>query len=74
MRLLHTKTLDLHEFSGSSIPPYAILSHRWGDEEVTFDDVVKGRAPLRGGNAKIQSFARLADEDGFTYCVSEPPQ
>ena len=37
MRLLDVNRLELCEFSGSySCPKYAILSHRWGDEEITF--------------------------------------
>jgi hypothetical protein len=40
MRLLHVLTRELHEFS-SDPPPYAILSHTWGKEEVTFEDVGK---------------------------------
>ncbi|EXM19626.1 Heterokaryon incompatibility [Fusarium oxysporum f. sp. vasinfectum] len=38
MRLINTRTLELHEFSGENVPPYAILSHVWGAEEVTFQD------------------------------------
>jgi len=40
MRLLHVSTRELHEFS-SDPPPYAILSHTWGKEEVTFEDLGK---------------------------------
>ncbi|KAI0369028.1 HET-domain-containing protein, partial [Pilatotrama ljubarskyi] len=38
MWLLNTKTYDLRFFT---LPPrsYAILSHCWGEEEVTFDDI-----------------------------------
>lgn len=39
MRLLNTATSKLEEFSGSDIPKYAILSHRWGAKEVTFQDI-----------------------------------
>ncbi|KAF2731208.1 HET-domain-containing protein [Polyplosphaeria fusca] len=39
MWLLNCRSLELHEFVGSKIPPYAILSHRWEDEEVTFEDI-----------------------------------
>jgi len=39
MRLLNTATSKLEEFSGSHIPKYAILSHRWGAEEVKFQDI-----------------------------------
>ncbi|KAF5654009.1 beta transducin [Fusarium sp. NRRL 25303] len=38
MRLINTKTLELHEFFNENTPPYAILSHAWGDQEVTFRD------------------------------------
>lgn len=36
MHLINTKTLALEQFFGTQIPEYAILSHTWGDEEVTF--------------------------------------
>jgi hypothetical protein len=40
MRLLNIKTLKLEWFHSADVAPsYAILSHRWGDEEVLFEDV-----------------------------------
>ena len=38
MRLINTRTLVLEEYFGDQIPEYAILSHRWTDEEVTYQD------------------------------------
>ncbi|THU76510.1 hypothetical protein K435DRAFT_634747, partial [Dendrothele bispora CBS 962.96] len=38
MRLLHTTSFTLQEFF-TDIPPYAILSHTWDEEEVTFQDI-----------------------------------
>ncbi|KAF5343104.1 hypothetical protein D9758_016011 [Tetrapyrgos nigripes] len=38
MCLLHTKTLKLQEFY-TNIPCYVILSHTWGAEEITFQDI-----------------------------------
>jgi hypothetical protein len=39
MRLINVWTTSLGTFSNeSTIPPYAILSHTWGDSEVTFQD------------------------------------
>jgi Heterokaryon incompatibility protein (HET) len=35
MRLLNTKSLKFSEFFDSNVPRYVILSHRWGDREVT---------------------------------------
>ena len=34
--------LSLAEFVENEIPKYAILSHRWGAEEATFEDLQKG--------------------------------
>ena len=39
MRLLNVHTKKLEEFFDSAIPKYAILSHRWGSKEVTFQDL-----------------------------------
>jgi hypothetical protein len=40
MRLLNTATHALEEFvDDDHVPPYAILSHTWGAEEVTFKDL-----------------------------------
>ncbi|KAH6870736.1 heterokaryon incompatibility protein-domain-containing protein [Alternaria rosae] len=39
MRLLRAVDMTFHEFEGSSIPPYAILSHRWEGEEVTYQEI-----------------------------------
>ncbi|KAF2802651.1 HET-domain-containing protein [Mytilinidion resinicola] len=59
MRLLQLNDageFSLVEYVGKSIPPYAILSHRWGadDEEVTFKDIVKGTGKSKAGYTKIQ--------------------
>ncbi|EME45746.1 hypothetical protein DOTSEDRAFT_62213 [Dothistroma septosporum NZE10] len=37
-------TLQLEYFVGKNIPPYAILSHTWGEGEVVFEDVKAGAA------------------------------
>ncbi|KAH6675738.1 heterokaryon incompatibility protein-domain-containing protein, partial [Halenospora varia] len=39
MRLLNTTSYILEEFTGNDIPRYAILSHRWGSQEITFQDI-----------------------------------
>lgn len=41
MRLLRTRNLELKEFYGSQVPPYAILSHTWGDDEITFQEFTR---------------------------------
>jgi hypothetical protein len=36
MKLLDTETMELCDFYSADIPEYAIISHTWSDEEVTF--------------------------------------
>ena len=48
MRLLDTATVELHEFHGEAIPDYAILSHTWGQDEVSFQDLQRhNKLPYR---------------------------
>jgi len=47
MRLLRAIDMTFHQFEGSSIPPYAILSHRWEGEEITYQEM-SDRAPTTG--------------------------
>ncbi|KAM7208841.1 truncated HET-R, partial [Rhypophila decipiens] len=51
------------------IPPYAILSHTWGDEEVLFTDLAGGTAKNKNkaGYAKIQFCGEQAERDGLRY-------
>jgi len=67
MRLLRTTTLELHEFFDNGIPPYVILSHRWEEAEVTFQDMKDGQRPGKKGFQKIVQFCQQAVEDGFQY-------
>jgi hypothetical protein len=71
MRLINASspTLDVEEFLiGSQIPPYAILSHTWDQEEVTLDDMQDLRlAKRKKGLNKIEAACRLAKEDGLQY-------
>jgi hypothetical protein len=70
MRLLHAGTLEFLEFEGMNIPDYAILSHRWEEGEVTYEDMKHGPlAHARGkhGFDKIQQCCQLALADGLTF-------
>jgi len=49
------------------IPPYAILSHTWGDEEVLFKDMEDGTAKKKAGYTKIQFCGDQAGRDGLKY-------
>ena len=39
MRLLNVTTMQVEEFYSPNIPPYAILSHTWGADEMTLADM-----------------------------------
>jgi len=67
MRLLNAHTLELKTFV-DHIPPYAILSHCWEDEEVVFSDLADlEQAKKKKGFAKIEQTCKLAIEDGLCY-------
>ncbi|KAI1618609.1 heterokaryon incompatibility protein-domain-containing protein [Exophiala viscosa] len=68
MRLINVRTMQLEEFSSGQIPKYAILSHRWGAEEVSLQDMdtpkfLDGKA----GFSKINSALWLARNKGYSY-------
>jgi hypothetical protein len=70
MRLLRQDSngqLILSTFFNDNSPPYAILSHTWGDDEVLFDDLRNGTAESKRGYAKIIKCYNLALEHGFEY-------
>jgi Heterokaryon incompatibility protein (HET) len=68
MRLLSVRDLSLHEFNDSDkIPPYAILSHTWGKDEVTLDDIKNDSSKHKAAYAKIQNSCRLAANDGLQF-------
>jgi len=67
MRLLNVTTFELHEFSGQNIPAYAILSHRWEELEILFQDMAAGRARTMKGFAKIEGCCNQAKEDDIDF-------
>jgi hypothetical protein len=68
MRLLHAKTKILEEFFGDYIPQYAILSHTWGQNEVTFKDVQQyGPFGYKSGSTKIDGCCQQARRDYLEY-------
>ncbi|RDW58282.1 hypothetical protein BP5796_12212 [Coleophoma crateriformis] len=67
MRLINVETMKLEEYLGSQIPPYAILSHCWGTEEVTFQDITgSGWRRIRGAS-KIKRSSSICHEHGLRY-------
>ncbi|RYP42809.1 hypothetical protein DL768_010207 [Monosporascus sp. mg162] len=70
MRLINVKSFKLEEFLDYETPPYAILSHTWGDdcEELTFRDVEEGKFDKPGvGSVKFRGSCRQAEKDGLGY-------
>ncbi|GMF71423.1 unnamed protein product [Aspergillus oryzae var. brunneus] len=67
MRLLRTRTLELVEFTPDRIPPYAILSHTWGEEEVLFTNMQNRTGQKRSAWSKVQGACAQARADGFDY-------
>ena len=72
MRLLNAHTLDLEEFvgePGNGVPPYAILSHVWGPQEVTFHEMTSDRSALvqREGFQKILGCCAKAKSEGHRF-------
>ena len=68
MRLLNTYTLKLREFAAKKAPLYAILSHTWEEEEVTFQDIQHlPTARKRKGFDKVQKCCEQAIRDGFGW-------
>ena len=55
------------KLSDRNIPPYAILSHTWGCDEVTFEDLEQGIAGSRIGYQKIIFCGEQAARDKLEY-------
>ena len=56
------------QFFGDDIPDqYAILSHRWGPEEVTVADLTDGTGKGMAGYSKIRFCGEQARRDGLQY-------
>ncbi|KAK4569973.1 hypothetical protein LTR86_002943 [Recurvomyces mirabilis] len=74
IRLLHTRDLTFKDCRGTRIPRYAILSHRWRDPEISYQDFME-RQSNRGhrqvgfhqGHDKVKKFCEMASERGFDY-------
>jgi acyl carrier protein len=71
MWLLNADTFELKDFIGTDVPPYAILSHTWGPEEVSFVEMKKPKyrelAKIKPGFSKIQGCCARAKKDGYAW-------
>ncbi|KAI9765362.1 MAG: hypothetical protein M1840_007442 [Geoglossum simile] len=67
MRLLNTTKRRLEEFASNEIPLYAILSHVWGKDEITFQDIEGADAGEKVGYEKLRKTCSMAAGHGFEY-------
>lgn len=68
MRLINAQTYKLEEFLDENEKKYAILSHRWEGEEVSFGDMqIPAKAVNMKGFAKIRNSCEHAVNDGYGY-------
>ncbi|KAK7440030.1 hypothetical protein VKT23_017281 [Stygiomarasmius scandens] len=70
-RFIDTLTLKLVKFNDdSTVPPYAILSHRWiSEKEVVYAEYFQPRkeTSFKSGYQKIRAACRKARQDGIRY-------
>jgi hypothetical protein len=68
MRLLNVHSLEFRNFHGSDRPPYAIASHRWIGEEITFqqfsDRETRPQIKDTPGFKKVLSFCEFMRDWG----------
>jgi hypothetical protein len=67
MRLINTETLELEEFMGNNVPKYAILSHTWGNKELTYTQFLEATTRIGDSYAKIKATCREASRRGLRY-------
>ena len=68
MWLINTDSYELEYFHDGGANHYAILSHTWGDDEVTFQDMkLKKDVDHKKGYKKVMACCRQAKKDGFAY-------
>lgn len=70
MRILHAQTQQLIDLPAGE--KYAILSHTWEGDEVTFQDMQDpAKARRKEGFNKIEGLCRRAWEDEYSYCWAD---
>jgi hypothetical protein len=67
MRLINVATFRMEEFLGNNIPKYAILSHTWGNEEVSLAEFDTPAARQKEGYQKIVYTCDQARIDSIPY-------
>ena len=79
MRLLKYEEdgrLTITSFEDGAIPPYAILSHTWGEdaEEVTFAHLAKGRGKHKPSYKKMFGNKKTPGYNKILFCGEQAQQ
>ncbi|KAI1171956.1 hypothetical protein F4777DRAFT_582418 [Nemania sp. FL0916] len=71
MWLINVESMKLEEFTPPHLPKYAILSHTWGEDEVTFREFCDLESlelsQKKGGREKIRMTCELAADRDIPY-------
>ncbi|KAL9618563.1 MAG: hypothetical protein Q9160_006747 [Pyrenula sp. 1 TL-2023] len=69
MRLINTSTLELEQYYERNVPKYAILSHTWGNEELSLQDMqqINPHVENLAGFKKVKACCQLALAEGYRY-------
>ncbi|KAK1993001.1 HET-domain-containing protein, partial [Colletotrichum falcatum] len=67
MRLLNAVTLRPREFYDQDVPAYAILSHTWGEDEVSLQDLTNPASATKRGFSKIRACCAQAIRDEYEW-------
>jgi hypothetical protein len=67
LQCLQSGGFELTSFDDENPPPYAILSHTWTGQEVTYDELVAGNGTDKSGYAKLRFCGERAAADGLKY-------
>ena len=65
MRLLDARKFEFVEVNDANAPPYAILSHTWGDEEVTFQEMRRVEGKITHTGTRGKQSQQIANKKGF---------
>lgn len=67
MYLLDNKTLQLVSVGGQQAPKYALLSHRWTEGEISFQELRRRQNLEKKGWNKVRNFCDLARGLRYQY-------
>lgn len=73
MRLVNSKKddayLEVEEFNAENVPRYAILSHMWENDEVSFQEISKPQNAMvtKKGYGKIRQVCNIASANGLEH-------